>query len=445
VNLSTDQQLLRDYAEHRSEAAFTELVRRHIDFVYSTALRMVRDAHLAGDVSQGVFVALANTTGQLADCPALEGWLHGTTRNLAANAVRAEVRRRNREQEAAIMNEILSPGDDVSWEYIAPHLDEALGELSPPERDALLLRYFKNYDFRAVGLALGVSDDAAQKRVSRAVEKLHEFFSKRKTTIGAGSLGILISANAVQAAPVGLATTISATVLAGTAVTASIITTATKTIAMTTLQKTLITTTVALLAGAGIYEARQAHDARVEAQKLRDQQTPLSDRVQQLQNSLASASNQITGMLVENSRLKSSPQEMELLKLRGEAGVLKSFTEENDNLRRTEQELQNKLNQALQRTNETKLPEDIIPPGQMYFSDTDIGNVLEKYRNLNWQDVQVYETPVNFARMQARLTFTNTNSMTRAEAVAALEQVFQEQARIEISHPDTNHAILKLR
>ncbi len=110
----TDQQLLRDYTERRSEAAFAELVRRHVDFVYSAALRMVRDAHLAEDVAQGVFVALAQNAPRLAARPVLSGWLHRTTQNLAANTVRSDVRRRAREQEAAAMNELHEP--DAVWE-----------------------------------------------------------------------------------------------------------------------------------------------------------------------------------------------------------------------------------------------------------------------------------------------------------------------------------------
>src|SRR6266705_588129 len=117
----TDQQLLRDYTERRAEAAFAELVRRHVDLVYSAALRMVRDAHLAQDVTQGVFVALAQNSRGLKDRPVLSGWLHRTAQNLAANAVRSDVRRRAREQEAAAMNGLHEP--NAVWEHIAPHLD----------------------------------------------------------------------------------------------------------------------------------------------------------------------------------------------------------------------------------------------------------------------------------------------------------------------------------
>ena len=146
----TDLQLLRDFARHRTDAAFAELVRRHVDLVYSAALRMVHDTHLAEDVTQGVFVVLAQNATQLTNHPVLSGWLHRTTQNLAAKAVRSDVRRRVREQEAVAMNELLSSEPDATWDRIAPHLDAALGELSDPDRDALLLRYFERKSAREI-------------------------------------------------------------------------------------------------------------------------------------------------------------------------------------------------------------------------------------------------------------------------------------------------------
>src|SRR4030095_330024 len=119
----TDPQLLRAYAASRSEAAFAELVRRHVDFVYSAALRMVCDPHLAEDVTQGTCVALAKSASQLADRPVLSGWLHRTAQNIAAQTVRTIERRRAREQEAVAMNQLLSAEPDVTWEQIAPQLD----------------------------------------------------------------------------------------------------------------------------------------------------------------------------------------------------------------------------------------------------------------------------------------------------------------------------------
>src|ERR1044071_1341241 len=113
MNSQTDQQLLSEYAGRHSEAAFSELVRRHIDFVHSAAMRLVRDAHLAQDVTQAVFLALAHNARHLAERPVLAGWLHRTAQNLAANVVRSDVRRRAREQEAAAMNDLLAAETDV--------------------------------------------------------------------------------------------------------------------------------------------------------------------------------------------------------------------------------------------------------------------------------------------------------------------------------------------
>jgi len=205
----TDQQLLREYGENRSETAFAELVRRHVDLVYSAALRMVCDTHLAQDVTQSVFLALAQNGRRLTDRPVLSGWLHRTAQYLASKAVRTDARRRAREQEAASMNEMLSTEPDTSWEQLAPRLDAALGELNEADRDALLLRYFERKSAREMAQILGLSDEAAQKRVSRAIERVREIFSKHGVAVGASGLAALLSANAVQSAPIGLTTTIS--------------------------------------------------------------------------------------------------------------------------------------------------------------------------------------------------------------------------------------------
>jgi RNA polymerase sigma factor (sigma-70 family) len=316
VNDQTDQQLLRDYAERRSEAAFAELVRRHVDLVYSAAWRMVRDVHLAEDVTQRAFAALAQNARRLTERLVLSGWLHRTAQHLAANAVRSEVRRRIREQEAAAMNELLATGPDISWEQIAPHLDAALGELNAADRDAVLLRYFERKSAHEMAQTLGVSDETAQKRVSRAVERLREFFAKHGVTVGASGLTVALSANAVQAAPVGLMATISTAVLTGTAIHTS------TAIAMTTLQKAAIAATLAIVAGTGIYEARQASQLRDQVESLRQQQAPLTEQIQQLQRERDDATNRLAAVNDENARFKSGQYLTELLKLRSQVGLL---------------------------------------------------------------------------------------------------------------------------
>ena len=321
VKTLTDQQLLSAYAGHRTEAAFAELVRRHVDLVYSAALRMVCDSHLAEDVAQGVFVALARSANQLADRPVLAGWLHRTAQNIAAQTVRTEVRRRAREQEAAVMNE--QPANAASaWDSIAPHLDAALAALADSDRDALLLRYFAGQTAQQMGRTLGISDEAAQKRASRAIERLREQFAKRGIPVAAGGLVVVLSANAVQAAPVGLAVSIAgAATLAGTTAATLI---PLKAIAMTTLQKTLVTAALTATVGAGIYEARQASVLRTRVQTLQQQQTPLARQVEQLQSEREAATNQLAALRDENARLNRNTKE--LLELRGEVARWRNQT-----------------------------------------------------------------------------------------------------------------------
>lgn len=365
MNELTDQQLLRDYAARRSEAAFTELVRRHIDLVHSAAARMTGEAHSAQDVTQAVFVALTQNATRLTNHPVLSGWLHTTARNLAAKHVRAAVRRQHHEQEAAAMNELLATAPDASWDEIAPHLDAAMGELAEPERNVVLLCYFERLTAEEIGSRLAISEAAAQKRVSRAVERLRELFAKRGVTVGAGGLVLVISANAVKAAPVGLAVTISAAALAGTTVTTStLIAATTTTIAMTTLQKTIVAATVAVLASAGIYEARQAAHLREQNQTLQQQQEPLATQMRLMQGERDQATNRLADSLAENARLKSNPHQYELLKLRGVYSSLKyQLSQTNDATQLAAKSWMNRVSQLKERLEQT--PSAGIPELQL--------------------------------------------------------------------------------
>jgi len=335
MHQKSDAQLLRDYAERGNEAAFRELVTRHTDFIYTAALRQVNSPDLACDIAQSVFTDLARKARPLAEKipgeSSLAGWLHRSTRYAALNHLR-DTRRRLANESQAMEQLLTNSESSPDWERIRPALDEALDSLGDEDREALLLRYFKNHDFRAVGLALGVSDDAAQKRVSRAVERLREFFAKRGVTVGAGGLVVVLSANAVQAAPVGLAVTIStAAALTGTTLVTTATATATKVIAMTTLQKTLVTATVAVLAGAGIYEAHKASNLQGQIQTLQQQQAPLAEQIQQLQRERDEAKNQLAALREEKERLPDNTAE--LLRLRGMAGVARRAIGEAEQLR----------------------------------------------------------------------------------------------------------------
>ena len=320
----TDVELLREYAESGHEAAFRELVTRYADLVYSAALRQLETADLAGDITQGVFLDLARkaqpVSEQLAAHHSLAGWLHRSTRYAVLNHLRDTRRRVTNERLA--MEQLLNNSEaSVDWEQIRPALDEALDSLGDEDREALLLRYFKNHDLRTVGATLGVSDDAAQKRVSRAVERLREYFAKRGVTIGASGLVAVVSVNAVQAAPAGLALTIStAAALGGTTIATAA--TATKAIAMTTLQKTIIGATLAVAVGTGIYEARQASRLHDKVQAMQQQQAPLTAQILQLQRERDDATNSLALLGEEIERLKRNS--LELLRLRGDNARLRS-------------------------------------------------------------------------------------------------------------------------
>jgi hypothetical protein len=161
------------------------------------------------------------------------------------------------------------------------------------------------------------------------VERLRDFFNKRNVTVGAGGLVALISANAVQSAPAALIASVSAAALTGTAVTTSAAITATKTIAMTTVQKVLITATVAVLAGAGVYQAKQAHDAHAEIQTLEQQQAPLTEQIQRLQREHDVAAKQLAGL--HDELVNANKNNLELMKLRANATRFQAVTQvEND-------------------------------------------------------------------------------------------------------------------
>lgn len=201
--------MLTRYARQRDEGAFAELVRRQVDLVYSAARRLVIDPHLAEDVTQAVFTALARQAAEVArrldgGAP-LSGWLHVTTRNHAAATVRTEERRRAREQEAVAMQEPPVPESAANWEQIAPQLDHALAELSDTDRDALLLRFFERRTAKEIGDRLGVGEEAAQKRVKRALERLRGVFVARGLAVPSATLAGALTVNAVQTAPVALA------------------------------------------------------------------------------------------------------------------------------------------------------------------------------------------------------------------------------------------------
>jgi len=309
---------LAEYVQTGSDASFRELVTRYVDLVYSTALRLVGgDTHRADDVTQTVFVNLARVARTLPKDVKLGGWLHRDTCFTASTVMRGERRRQSRERQAAEMN-ALQNNSDADYSLVAPVLDEAINELDEADRTAILLRFFEQNDFRSVGQALGSNEDAARMRVTRALEKLEGFLKHRGVTTTATSLGVLLSANAVQAAPVGLAVTIStAAALAGTTIAAAATATTVKTIAMTATQKLLV---AAIVVASVITPVLVQHHART---KLAEQDLALQRQAGRLAE-LQKENERLANLLAEENSSRSLPggQFNELLRLRGLVGRL---------------------------------------------------------------------------------------------------------------------------
>ncbi len=216
--MKDDTELLQQYADHGAEEAFAELVRRHVNLVYSAALRQLNgDAHLAADATQIVFSDLARKAGAVAGHRVLAGWLFTSTRFAAAKLVRTERRRQAREQEAQRMQALFQddPAARLDWQRVRPVLDEALGELGAGDREAILLRFFEGRDFAAVGARLNVADNTARMRVERALEKLRARLERRGVTSTSAALAMALAQQAVAAAPAGLAATVTGAALAG--------------------------------------------------------------------------------------------------------------------------------------------------------------------------------------------------------------------------------------
>src|ERR1700722_12288322 len=253
--MNDDLTLLREFVRNNSEVAFAALVARHVNLVYSVALRQVGDAHLAEEITQAVFIILARKADSLGPKTILPGWLCRTARYASANALTIQRRRQHREQEAhmqTILNEAVNESELETWNQIAPLLDGAMEQLGQKDHDALVLRFFENKNFAEVGTALGASEDAAKMRVNRALEKLRTFFTKRDVTLSSVAIAGTISANSVQAAPIALAKSVTAVAIAkGAAASGSTLTLikgALKIMAWTKSKTTIVASVVVLLA-----------------------------------------------------------------------------------------------------------------------------------------------------------------------------------------------------
>jgi RNA polymerase sigma factor (sigma-70 family) len=247
--------LLAEYADGGSHEAFGALVDQYIDLVYSSARRQVRDAHLAEDVTQVVFIVLAQKAKSIPRDRPLSAWLLKTTSYTAANARRLRSRRQDYERKAAEMAADIerSKEDDASWQELSPMLDEGLSKLKAADRDALLLKFFEKKSLREVGIALGVSEEAAAKRVTRAVDKLREHFNRRGIAVSSAALDFGLGSDAVHSSPAGLSHTIAHGALNTAAATSTGTTLAKHLVMLMTVKKAAVVAGVCalMLAGAG--------------------------------------------------------------------------------------------------------------------------------------------------------------------------------------------------
>jgi RNA polymerase sigma factor (sigma-70 family) len=313
-------QTLAEYTRTGSEAAFQDVVRRYLDLVYSTAHRLVNgDAHLAQDIAQIVFSDLARMARSLKKETMLGGWLHRHTCFVASKIMRGERRRLAREQAAVEMNS-LEDHSQANLTRVAPVLDDAINRLGSEDRQAILLRFFEQKDFRSVGEALGSSEEGARKRVDRALAKLESLLKKQGVTLSATALGVALATQAVTAAPAGLAATISGAALASAAAGGGTALTLLKIMSMTKMQIGILSA-IALVAITTPLVITQQHTSA----KLRHANESL--RIQTEENNRLALeneqlSNRLAQVAVAQPRSNSTPP-AELLKLRGEVGRLR--------------------------------------------------------------------------------------------------------------------------
>ncbi len=316
--MTDGQQLLAQYVQTGSETAFRELVTRYVDLVYSAATRLVDgDTHLAEDVTQTVFADLARMARSLSHGLMLGGWLHRHTCFVASKTMRGERRRQARERQAVEMNSI-EDHSAANLARVAPMLDEAINQLGAEDREAILLRFFEQNNFQTVGAALGSSEEAARKRVDRALDKLHASLMRRGVALSATVLGSALATQAVTAAPVGLAASISGAALAGAAAGGGTTLTILEIMSMTKLKVGIITVVVA--AGVTIPWVMQ-HRTQTRLSKVNESLRQQAET----NNQLAEENARLTRLLASTPAPApaSNPTSMELLRLRGEVGRLR--------------------------------------------------------------------------------------------------------------------------
>jgi RNA polymerase sigma factor (sigma-70 family) len=333
-----DAELLRQYVHTASEDAFTELVQRHLPVVYSSALRQTGgDVELAKDICQTVFIDLGRKARSLLGHELLIGWLFTATRFAAATMLRGSRRRQIRESIAASMHE--SPAEPaVEDPRLASALDEAMGELPSEDRNAVLLRFFQGKSLKEVAAVLGINEDAARMRVSRALETLHGLLKQRGVALSAAALGTALAAQAVAAAPAGLAASVAATALASAAGSGGITATLVKLMTMTKVKFGII----GVIAVAGVATPLVIqHQSQA---RLREENEALRQQASQV-DQVSAENERLSNLVVQAKGAEplSREQMNELLRLRGEVGRLRREGKQLETLQAENRQLRERL------------------------------------------------------------------------------------------------------
>jgi RNA polymerase sigma factor (sigma-70 family) len=329
--MTESRHLLADYVKNGSEPAFRELVTHYFDLVFSTALRLVEgDSHRAQDVVQTVFMDLARQAARLPKDLALGGWLHRDTCFIAAKMMRGERRRQLRERQAAEMNALNH--DDTGFAQLAPILDEAINDLPEEDRTAVLLRFYERRDLRSVGEAMGTSENAAQKRVSRALDQLHGILTRQGVTLSAAALATGLATRAVTAAPAGLASSIAGMVVANAVGTGATPVALFKALSVTKLKLRAVGALVAIVVATPLIVQHQSQI------RLREENLLLQRQYEQGAN-LAEENRRLSNLLAQASSHQNEAQLLELLRLRSEVGRLRQQNQELVMLRQENRQL----------------------------------------------------------------------------------------------------------
>jgi RNA polymerase sigma factor (sigma-70 family) len=366
-----DAQLLRRYAEEKSEQAFAELVRRHVNLVYAAALRQVGgDTHLAEDIAQSVFHDLARKAGSLSRHRMLTGWLYTSTHFAAAKVLRSEGRRRVREREASLMSDI-SDQSTADWDRIQPVLDAAMHELNEGDREAVLLRYFEGRALGEVGAKIGVSENAARMRVERALEKLRALLAKRGVTSTTAALAAALTAQSLSGAPASVAATITASVLATTATS---LTTGTAIVKIMSLSKLQIGVISAVVVAGVTTPIMLQHQTNT---RMRGENAALQQQVDELRAQIPPP----VPVAIDTNQF--DKERAELVRLRGEVAALRRSTQDLAQARAEISQLRTKVRSAPPApAGENKLAEGLIPA--LSWSNAGVNTPAASYETLHW-------------------------------------------------------------